>query len=376
MPRSEKMTSLSPLNLKYAREYYGLSISEVTSRIKSIKEEELRDYEEGRNFPSYAKLELLANLYNRPLIYFFFKTIPEEEKLSVAFRSVEMQSGRKLSLQVRSMIERAELYRLNLSEMDIQTRHLSFSRCLEDDMINTGEQLIKWLRKKLDLPLSKQKNEFKRADLLLEYIRETLYDLGIYVFKDSFKADDVSGLCLYDNKYPIILLNNKTSFTRQIFTVFHEIYHLFCKETNVYYLDYDNEKACDQFASEFLIPAEDFSTYISGKKSCEDLDFIGELAKVYVVSPAAIAYRLLEDRKISRNFYLKVQEDGIRKINSATTGGNFYFTKISYMGRKYLKSVFSEYYSGKISVAEVGKYTGLKASHISRLSSNMFGGVL
>lgn len=100
---------------------------------------------------------------------------------------------------------------------------------------------------------------------MLEYIRETLYDLGIYVFKDSFKADDVSGLCLYDNKYPIILLNNKTSFTRQIFTVFHEIYHLFCKETNVYYLDYDNEKACDQFASEFLIPAEDFSTYISGK---------------------------------------------------------------------------------------------------------------
>lgn len=71
-----------------------------------------------------------------------------------------------------------------------------------------------------------------------------------------------------------------------------------------------------------------------------------------------------------------MQEDGIRKINSATTGGNFYFTKISYMGRKYLKSVFSEYYSGKISVAEVGKYTGLKASHISRLSSNMFGGVL
>ena len=50
------------------------------------------------------------------------------------------------------------------------------------------------------------------------------------MFKDSFKADDVSGLCLCDEEYPVILLNNKMSFTRQIFTVFHEIYHLFAKE--------------------------------------------------------------------------------------------------------------------------------------------------
>lgn len=376
MPRSEKMTSLSPLNLKYAREYYGLSISEVARRIKTIKEEELKKYEEGKDFPSYAKLELLANLYNRPLLYFFFKTEPIDEKLSVAFRSVEMQSGRKLNVQVRTMIERADLYRLNLYEMGAQTTSDSFNSSLASDDIRTREQLIEWLRKKLDLPLGKQKSEFRRADVLLEYIREKLYDLGIYVFKDSFKADDVSGLCLYDDKYPVILLNNKTSFTRQIFTVFHEIYHLFSKETDVYYLDHDNEKACNQFASEFLIPAEDFSMYLSEKKSYEDLDFIEELARIYTVSPSAIAYRLLEDNKISKKFYLSVQQDGIRKINSATTGGNFYFTKISYMGRQYLKCVFSEYYSGKISVAEVGKYTGLKASHISRLSSNMFGGVL
>ena len=85
---------------------------------------------------------------------------------------------------------------------------------------------------------------------------------------------------------------------------------------------------------------------------------------------------MLSHGKISSKFYSSIQEDGIRKVNSATSGGNFYFTKMSYLGRPYLKKVFSEYYSGKINVTTVGRYTGLKTSHISKLTSNMFGGVL
>lgn len=104
------------------------------------------------------------------------------------------------------------------------------------------------------------------------------------MFKDSFKADDVSGLCLCDEEYPVILLNNKMSFTRQIFTVFHEIYHLFAKETDVYYTKYEEEKACDQFASEFLVPEVDFEKRIANIAEFENLELIGVLADEYTVS--------------------------------------------------------------------------------------------
>lgn len=378
MAKSEKMISVSPSRLKYAREYYGLSIEYVSKRIKNIKCEDLEKYEKGEDFPSYTKLELLANLYNRPLLYFFFQTELKDKELIVDFRSIEKQSGHPLNMQVRTMIERADLFRLNLYELFSYTTDalpVPFVRRLESDNIDTETKLIKWLREKLELPLTKQKRNFSRAEILLEYIRDKLYDIGVYIFKDSFKADDVSGLCLYDEKFPIILLNNKTSFTRQIFTVFHEIYHLFNKELDVYYLKSEDELACNQFASEFLIPEADLQACLLGRSTFEDIDFIEGLAKEYTVSPSALAYRLMKQGKISKDFYEKIQKDGIRKINSATSGGNFYFTRISYLGRPYLKNVFSEYYAGRINIAEVSKYTGLKASHISKLSSNMSGGV-
>lgn len=376
MARSEKMITISPSRLRYAREYYGLTINDVCLRLKTIKCEDLKNYENGVDFPSYSKLEALASLYNRPLLYFFFKSAPTEDKLYVAFRSVENQTGRILDMQIRTMIEKADWYRQNLSDIFQNNPPVRFTELLWEDKIDTGEKLLCWLREKIELSIDKQKKEFVRVDRFLEYIREQLYNIGIYIFKDSFKSDDVSGLCLYDNNFPVILLNNKTSFTRQVFTIFHEVYHLFCKEADVYYPNHNEEKECDRFASEFLIPSNDFALKLSNYDSLEDENLIEDLAKEYNVSPSAIAYRLLSQGKISKEFYLSIQEDGIRKVNSATSGGNFYFTKMSYLGRPYLKKVFSEYYSGKISVITVGKYTGLKTSHISKLTSNMFGGVL
>ena len=167
------------------------------------------------------------------------------------------------------------------------------------------------------------------------------------------------------------------SFTRQVFTVFHEIYHLFTKETDVYYAKNEEEKACDHFASEFLVPKVDFQARLANVTEFESIELISVLADEYTVSRATIAYRLMKLGKISKSFYARIHVDGVRKANAASASGNFYYTRISYLGAPYLKNVFSGYYTGKIGIADVGRYTGLKVSHISRiLSSNMLGGVL
>lgn len=376
MARSERMTSVVPSRLKYAREYYGLSIEEAAKRA-SVKPDALAAFETGNEFPTYPMLERLSELYNRPLLFFFFRSEPPKDQLLVEFRSSETQNGRPLEMQVRMMMEKADWYRLQLKMLHTDSDVVRFFALLQQEQIKNEQHLIQWLRKQLDLSLKKQKSQFRKPNELLEYLRDKLYQIGIYVFKDSFKADDVSGLCLYDEDYPVILLNNKMSFTRQIFTVFHEIYHLFTKETDVYYTKYEEEKACDQFASEFLVPEVDFQKRIANIAEYENLELIGVLADEYTVSWATIAYRLMKLGKISKTFYAKIHMDGVRKANAASAAGNYYYTRISYLGAPYLKSVFSEYYTGKISISDVGRYTGLKVSHISRmLSSNMLGGVL
>jgi len=271
------------------------------------------------------------------------------------------------------MIEKANVYRLNLAELNDSEDSISFKAIVMEDSV-TIDRLSSWLREKINLSFEKQKDEFNRPEKLLEYVREQFYKIGIYIFKDSFQDDTVSGLCLYDGLFPVILLNNKTTFSRQLFTVFHEFYHIYLQETDVAFTNEKEEKACDNFASSFLIPEEDFVVTLGNRKNYEDDDFISQLAERYCTSRDAIRYRLLKQNKISREFYLERREDDIRKMNTTSTGGNFYYTKISYLGQPYLKKVFSQYYSGRISIATVGLFTQLKTAHVSKLASSIFGG--
>lgn len=377
MAKTNKMSSISSERLKDAREYFGLNVYQVSQALKRITPEELLDYETGTAFPTYAKLELLADYYHRPLLYFFFKTPPKQSMLNVAFRRVENEIGGFLTMQTRLMMEKAEFYRLNISELYENQNPPIFYDMLEKGKKEPDFDFINWLRHQLQLPVETQVRFKGAADSFLEYIREKLYETGVYVFKDSFKNDHISGLCLYDKDYPVILLNNKTTFTRQVFTVFHEIYHLSQKESDVYLVQQKEEKACDTFANRFLIPEDDLNIQLEGVYDFENKALIQKLAKRYSVSPAAVANRLKTEGKITPGFYYTINEDGLRRMNSESSGGNYYSTQISYLGRPYLKRIFTDYFEGKTNLSTVGKYTGVKVIYLSQLSSYyIYGGKL
>ena len=67
--------------------------------------------------------------------------------------------------------------------------------------------------------------------------REVIEASGIFVFKDAFRNYTISGFCLYDEKFPLIYVNNSMSDTRQIFTLFHEIAHLLYLTGGIDYID-------------------------------------------------------------------------------------------------------------------------------------------
>ncbi len=365
----EKMISVKGNTLRYAREYYDVTIREVCEKTK-IKEELLRNYEAGTDFPSYAQLEKLADYYNRPMFFFFFADQPITSNAQVAFRSIEKSCGEELSKHTRELIEKAEMYRTNLIELFENDTPACFRNLIgayESDL-----DLIKKLRILLDLDLMKQKN-FGRPELLLEYLRDQMFQMGIYVFKDSFKNDNISGLCTYDELFPVILINNKTSIKRQLFTLFHEVYHIILGEADIDYTNKNEETKCDHFASHFLIPQEDLQRQIEDIDDLEDIQYLDELARRYLVSRDALMYRLVQLDRLEWEFY-REHCLGAFRVNSNSVGGNFYFTKMSYLGNAYLNKVFSSYYKGKISKPQVGIYTGLKTVHVSKLASKMIGG--
>lgn len=243
--KRDRMISVKPEKLKEIRLYYGSEIRDVPESV--ISAEKLIKFESGEDFPTYAELSRLADYYNRPMFFFFMERSDDDfSPIPVSFRSTRDYSGADPK-KMQELKETAGHLLMNVSELfeeDMRSgKKMSFYGKLAEDKIRTEQEFIDWLRKELDFPLEKQKSMKNTSAETLEYIRSRLYDLGIYVFKDAFKdiPETVSGLCVYDENFPVILLNNKNTFNRQLFTLFHELCHLFSRRSEINIDSFDDD---------------------------------------------------------------------------------------------------------------------------------------
>ena len=143
----------------------------------------------------------------------------------------------------------------------------------------------------------------------------------------------------------------------------------------------DIEHSCDTFANMFLVPPDDFQVEL--QKIRLDEHGIEELAKLYSVSREAIMYKLWKLGKITSDDYTALKEEfygeAIRgkkpRKNGVSNGGNYYSTKLSYLGQRYTGEVFKQYFSGKIDSIRASEMLQSKVDHLPRLESAYFRGV-
>jgi Zn-dependent peptidase ImmA (M78 family) len=199
---------------------------------------------------------------------------------------------------------------------------------------------------------------------------------GVFVFKDTFKQRDVSGFSLYDAEFPVIYINNSTSKTRQMFTLFHELGHLLFHTNGVTKRDdsyiralhgeaRDIEMFCNRFAADVLVPelalvAEDLSPTDAN---------IARLARTFNVSREVILRRLLDRGVVSRPIYeAKAKEwasDYFEAKASEEGGGDYYATQASYLSDTYTRLAFHRYYQGSISIEDLARHLGMKIGNVS-----------
>jgi len=213
-----------------------------------------------------------------------------------------------------------------------------------------------------------------------------LEEHGIYIFKESFQDDSISGFCLHDQKFPVIYINNNNAESRQIFSIFHELAHLLFGTSGVdmrddYYIDHlvgDNkaiEILCNQFSGAFLVPDADFSRRISDVV-INDRSII-DLAKKYSVSREVILRKCLDRKLVSQQEYTSrtekwIEEAKVARKKKRGRGGDYYATKGVYLGDGYLSLAFKKYYQNKISIMQLADYLGVKVKSIPGMDSLLF----
>ena len=382
---AETLSGVNGKIIQWAREYYNMSYEEAAQRI-GVDVDKYKNWENGTDYPTYAKLRKISDAFHKPSALFFFPVPPQIKSPKGDLRTLPDTVVNRLSRNVILQLEKAKVYQLSLIELYGERDSVFLHR---NEFPDGVDALCDFFRKKLEFPIAAQKAR-KSTKVVFEIYREKFYDIGIYVFKDSFKDNAISGLCVKDNRFPVIVINNSMSFARQIFTLFHELYHLISDTSGAEIIrdDFfsmldegqsDIERNCDSFANSFLVPLADFKQEL--KKSPIDEKRIEELAQLYSVSREAIMYKLLTMGKITNNDYSQLKEvfygEAIRtqgKKEGKKSGGNYYSTKLSYLGNQYTGEVFRQYSSGKISGVKAGEMLKVKWIIFLALKVRFLGG--
>lgn len=367
-----------PINkdvLVWARTSIGLSIDEVANKFGK-KGSAIEDWENGIDSPTFFQLERLAfEIYKRPLAVFFFPEVPEEETPKTAFRTLPDTIISELPPEIVKLYRKAKLYQIYLEELFEEKKPVEelilgkYSITGQTNLTN----ILSDIRKELKISI-KEQSKWKSTEEAFKNWRSAFESNGIFIFKDAFRNDDFSGFCLYDEKYPVIFVNNSMPDSRQIFTLFHELAHLLFKSGGIdfrsnsytksfrdYY--YNIETTCNKFANEFLVPQDIFSSF---DLTVSEVHF-QKLANYFSVSREVILRNYLERDLITQSYYEEMANKWIKQAQEKKEGGggSYYNNKKAYLGNRYISLVYGKYYQNKITLDNVAEYLNVKAKNLS-----------
>ncbi len=371
------MTEMLPINkeiLKWARVSLNLTMEDVAGRMgKPVSF--IQEWENGISSPTYSQLEKMAyQIYKRPVALFFFPEVPEEAAPKADFRTLPERMIESLSTRIVQLYRKAKVLQMNLEEL-YEGKAPEGSGFIDKFSLDATTNIVDFterVRGVLGVDLEKQ-FAWSNQEVAFNEWRNSLEKNGIFVFNDAFRDETYSGFCLYDERYPVIYVNNTLPASRQIFTLFHELAHLFYKSggidfrstevTDTFPKPYRQiEQNCNRYAAEILVPKK----VLMRMALTVSEERISELANQFSVSREVILRNYLNLKLIDERKYRDLAGKWIKEAKTAvpSKGGNYYYTQRKYLGEKYTHLAFHQYYQNRIGLETLAQYLGMKVKYV------------
>jgi len=213
-----------------------------------------------------------------------------------------------------------------------------------------------------------------------EYFRalsERFESIGILVFKNSIvKSNSRRGLSVSEfrgfaicNEYaPAVFINGKDAEAAWIFTLAHEIAHLWIGESGVSDIPSPKdfrpgkniESFCNSVAAEMLVPKDEFLSLWGGS----DSDAIDRASKHFKVSKLVVGRRAFELGKISRSAYSQLYA---LSYKSGGSGGNPYATIPVRNSKKVTNALVKSAMEGSILIRDAARLLNITPDTVTNL---------
>lgn len=385
---------ITPNVLKWARESARMTVETAASKV-SVTLEKLKEWEEGTSQPTIRQAQILAKAYKRPFALFFLPEIPRDFQPLQDFR----KSGSKLlttsSIFIIREIQQKQAWISDAYAENNEEKLPFVGRfTIKDNPQNVAHDILSTLQIN---PAS-----YKSANPIKEWI-DAAETNGIFISRTSFihsrlklDSEELQGFAIADAQAPFVFVNSEDWNAPQLFTLVHELAHIWIAETgisNEVEPDLKNkdkfhpvELFCNEVAASALMPKE--IIFALNSSSFHNSKNIFKAAKQLGVSSSALLFRALKlniisaptyqilKKEIDIDFAAYLQKEAEKKTRQKekdnTGGPNYFLLQLNRNSRLFTQTVLDAFRGGFIEPTLASTLLNVQINKFQKLESQLF----
>lgn len=360
---------LEPQMLRWARERAGMELDALADRFP-----QLLDWERGVERPTMKQLERYASAVHAPIGFLFLTKPPVEAVPIPDFRTVGNTHIGHPSPDLLETIyicqQRQEWYRGFVRTMGEKSRPFVGSVQLTSDIETTAASI----RHALGFDIEERRKTRTWLEALSKFIAQAdeagvLVMCSGVVMNNNYRPldpDEFRGFAITDDLAPLVFINGKDSKSAQMFTLAHELAHIWLGESAVSDTrptsipKHEVEAWCNRVAAEMLVPEALFRSEY--RKGAVLRDEVRRLAGYFKVSTLVILRRIFDVGGFSKERFWQEYDKELKILETIRKGdgGNFYLTQAARVSRRFARSLVVSALEGRASFTEAFRLLGVK----------------
>lgn len=372
---------VEPALIAWAHQRSGIDIDDLRRRFPKLE-----DWERRKVSPTLKQLETFARATHTPVGFLFLETPPHEVVPIPDYRTIAdagvVQPSADLLDTIYDCQQRQDWYRI-FAQVD-QQDPVAFigSMTVETGVIEAANSM----RAALGFGVGERGPTFAEA---LRHLAAEAEELGVLVMVNGvvgsnthrkLNPQEFRGFALVDDLAPLVFVNGADTKGAQIFTLAHELAHLWLGESALSDADLgsrptdDSERWCNQVAAEFLVPLSLLRESFDPEP--ELTEELSRLARIFKVSSLVILRRVHDAGHLSWSAYRTAYRAELARVLELVadrpSGGSFYNTQPVRVGKRFARALITSTLEGRTLYTDAFAMLGFrKVSTFNELATRL-----
>lgn len=364
---------------------WGRNRSDVTpgalaKKLDDLAVERLLQWENGEDKPTLVQAQVIANALHIPLGYLFLNTPPQELDDAPDLRTVRNESRTEYSPAFIETYQSVLLRQQWFREFRLQDGYpeLPFVRlfnehsCVEDVVQSMTDLLA----------LDALRKQARTKEQFINLLVGKAESLGILVFRNgvvgrnnrrSLSVEEFRGFAIYDTYAPAIFVNTKDAKSAQVFSLLHELAHIWIGEGGISNYDLSAttgktqtiETLCNRIAAEVLVPTAIIQA--QWDKATPATDNVQKISSHCKVSRLVIIIRAQDQQLVNESEFRQLYAAEIKqdkqqrdKLKQSDGGPPSNLMLSLQNGKLFSRVLLSQLYEGKVLFRDAARLLGIK----------------